>query len=258
MRLFVPLLISQLSHLAVLGQETDSEFSEIDLIIPTPNTVYEVGDNHRFPIVWAIRNPSVWKDSTVITWRLDNATEAIDASNSRQGDATFSTNETSDGTSVRYATTNALLIAAGKYHLTWKVSSDNFRCRDMPNWKPPDTKVVSFSTKPGGEKADFMSAASSHCANRTGLAYNIANISDYSCHVFDEGDPFPDPTPCDLVVDVASVANITKGLDAEYNKTCSDRYFSPLCPQPAEKKSLATQVGVGMWLVVLPVLSLFL
>lgn len=255
-RLSVPFLLYQFGRLALGGQETVPGYSEIDLIVPTSDTAYEVGADHRFPIVWAILNPSIWKNTTVITWSLDNNTQPAypgDTKRNIQGDATFLSNETADGVGVRFASADTLLIPAGTYHLTWRVNRDNFGCDKAP----PDTKKVNFSTKPGGEKGDLRSAAHAHCANRTGLAYNIVNITD-SCHMFDEDDPFPTAAPCELQVDLAAIANITKSLDAQYNTSCSDRYYSPLCSQPTEKKSMATQLSTGVLVLGLPLMALFL
>lgn len=258
MRFSLAILVHQFA-LLVLGARPESGTAEIDLIIPSPNVTYEVGSNHRFPVVWAIRNPDLFAYISDITWHLDNNTQPAERGGNEMEKGTvrfvYDENDTKDVQDTRYVAVDMLLLSAGSYHLSWQLRSDSFYCN-----KTLEPDSVSFTTKPGGEKADFMSAASKHCSDWSSMSYNIANTSTGCYDALDRDNPFPASAPCDLKVDVASVTNITQSLNDQYNKTCTNAGLSrPLCPQPApEKKSLAIRLGAGAWLLGLPLMVLFL
>lgn len=243
MRLTFPFLLSQFGHLLVLAQDADSGLTEIDLIIPIPNSTYEIAPNHRFPIVWALRNPTPWKKTILIDWRVENTGYWP-----LFGQAEFSSS-IADSNGTQYAAVDALLPPAGTYHLTWGVRSHYFECGETPK-----DKNITFSSKVGGQKTDLRSAVTTDCADWASVAYNIVNTSS-ACDLFDQDDPFPDPTPCNLKVEDAVLTNINKSMDTQYNKTCTDAYNNNLCPQPKEKNA-ASQLSMGVLAIGLPMMAL--
>lgn len=255
----------QLAALAVgVSAVMDSGISEIDLIIPTPNTTYEIGANGRFPVVWAIRNPSLWRGQTV---RMLFYIADVDAPPGAKYELDQSLNLISTQEDTRYVAAEAHLNPDGRYRIIWQVYGDQCKnsrgfvngTRDLP---ASDGWNFAFYTKPGGEKADFSLATKANCSERTAVAYNIASAAG-SCREFDDVDPFPFPEPCDLKMpDDTTMANVTKSLDDQFNTTCSEKNYPSYCPPPpkAKEKSGSTQiqVGAGALLLGLPLVALFL
>lgn len=269
-------LLCQLAALAAsVSAVMDSGISEIDLIIPTPNTTYEAGKHGRFAFVWAVRNPSLWRGQSVtLTFNVQDYPTGYSTAIEREVDLISS----DDGT--RYIVAAEALKPEGTFYIAWKVSGDvcgnpkgfnngTGSADDLTGIPATDGVGVVFSTKPGGQKADFSLAANADCSSRTAVAYNIAIAKDKKgCRAFDDDDPFPSPAPCDLKVSDSDVANVTKSLNAQYDKRCFDHPLADGCPlpssspSPTDKKNSAPQTQLGsaaMGLALsLPLAALFL
>lgn len=261
----------QLAALAVgVGAVMDSGISEIDLIIPTPNSTYEIGANGRFPVVWAIRNPSLWRgqpQSARLLYYIADVDAPLGSKN--ENDQSWDILSTQDDT--RYLAAEAHLAPNGRYRLIWQVygtQCNSWRgfenSTDSTSSNSPASKGWNFAfyTKPGGEKADFSLATKANCSERTAVAYNIASAAG-SCREFDDVDPFPFPEPCDLKMpDDTIVMNVTKSLDDQFNTSCSEKGYPSYCPPhpKATEKSGSTQsqTGAGILLLGLPLVLLFM
>lgn len=258
MRLHLPILLFQLGPL-VLGERMESGISEIDLLIPKPDSPYELADDHRFPIVWAVRNASLWTGRTQLWYSLVNLTQPDSSSgNGSSGKLEYSDelNIAGDESDTRYLSADVLLAQTGDFELHWTVQGDLCE-KDHPG------NTVKFSTLHGGRKIDLPSVVDASCFDRSAMAFNIANASDHpnpKCNEFllDQDGP-PTPQPCDFKVDNAALPNITKALDDQFNKTCAGaKPQSSLCPQTMQtKKSSAVQLGIYIWLLSLPVMAIF-
>lgn len=247
----------------------DSGISEIDLIIPTPNTTYESGKEGRFPFVWAVRNPSLWRGQeatlyyTVSDTPIERQVSLISSDDINH-----------------YIVFDEYLDPEAQFNISWKVSGSV--CGNPKGFNngtgPRDEKTgipatdgwqFAFSTKPGGQKANFSLAASAKCSDRTAVAYNIVTAKDdKGCRAFDDDDPFPSPVPCDLKVSDSNVANVTQSLEDQLKKKCFDHPFAPGCPlpssspSPTDKKNSAIQAQLGagglVFALSLPLAVLFL
>lgn len=246
MRLLVPIIACQFG-LLVLGKTNDN-IAEINLITPYPNSTYQMSGDHRFPIVWALHQPDLWHDKVSISWQLSNITQSGN-STAYYGNVTFS-NKFVNEKGVQFATFDALLIDTGIYNLKWGVRSPYLDCADATL-----DQQVDFSTNQTGARADLLYAATDNCFDRSTVAYNIANITD-KCFVLDEDDPYPNVgSTCDVDFEGTIFKDIQGILDAQYNSTCAKPESNYLCPQ---KKSAASQLGVGTLLLGLPLAALFL
>lgn len=249
MRLHLPFLLCQLSPL-VLGARMESGISEIDLIIPKPNGTYELANDHRFPLIWAVRNASLWTSgNTTLIYTLSNLTDQTTTSGKLEyADELHMASNESD---TRYLSVNVLLALTGSFKLDWTLHGD--ACE-----QDRSSNKFHFSTASGGKKTDLQSTTDDACGDRSAMAFNILDAANQTCNTGDaDDDGIPAPAPCDLKVDNAAFPSITKSLDEQFNKTCTgDKAQSSLCPQA--KKSNAGQLDMGAWLLVLSLAALIL
>lgn len=262
----------QLAALAVgVTAIMNSGISEIDLIIPTPNTTYEIAANGRFAVVWAVRNPSLWRGQTVemlysIT-SLDAPPVTVEAYDNHVWDLRSTQEDT------HYISAEVHLVPDKQYRVMWQVYGD--QCKSLRGFengtdsKESDSPATDgwkfiFNTKPGGEKADFSSAIEANCSKRTAVAYNIQTaVASLGCRIFDDVDPFPSPKPCELKMLDSDIANVTHSLDDQFKKICPKYLNVSDCPgfeKKKEEKSIAAriQIGAGALLLGLPLVALFL
>lgn len=255
MRISTPVLLCQFGWL-VIGKWVHDNVTEIDLFAPIPNITYHVGYYHRFPIVWALQNASLWQTPPQINWRLDNLTSSTSPSgaDARVGNFSFSSKIVNpDG--VQFEAIGVLLADVGTYRLTWSVHSESSGCKEMPF-----ERQVDFRTYYEGADPTLRSDATTgyKCDNASTIAYNITADE---CYRYEDDENnysrLPSIEPCSAWLDETARTAIQSSLDAQYNKTCSDAgasFSSSLCP----KKNAGVQFGVGAWLLGLPVLALFL
>lgn len=145
------LLLCQLGLAATaLGQETvDYSISEFDFIIPRPGVTYELGPDHRLPIVIAVQNATLWRNS-VIDWTLNNYTLADSPEQLLFGDRFQLLKDGPEQQWLRYDT---ILAPSGTYHLDW-----NFLGRPCVN-SSSLSYGFSFKTGPGGSQTSVRDAA---------------------------------------------------------------------------------------------------
>lgn len=225
----------QLAALAIsVSAETESKVAEIDLIIPLPNTTYQAGENDRFPMVWAVRNPSQWQSGTAeLAYSVEpNAKGFLGSSGSLSLNKLNSSDE-----QVYYLAANIVAEPGNDFNVTWFVSGA--KCDSDKGFGHGNDSPVSafiFSVKPGGQKAEFSSAAAGgNCKSRTALAYKYGIATDdakESCRAFDEDEPYPEPDACSLKVADSAAATVQKSLDDQLKKLCDDRPLSHICPVP--------------------------
>lgn len=245
MRLSLSITLFQLGVLA-FARKTDSDWTvtgitEIDVVVPKPNTTYELGPDNRFPIVIAVQNASVWKNDKIF-FDIDNITTP-----SAIKEGTFYSDLYVDrnGPDVQYLSRDLLLVPNGSYSVQWGVRGQ--RC-----WKDADGVLgeFNFTLGPGGEKSDFLSTLKSSCNNRAAVLFNFGNYPGSGCDHVARIDPDEDAAPCDLAMTQTDIANISSVLDAQFHKACADPSKNYFCPQPpAQKKSAAVQLGTGVWLL---------
>lgn len=254
--------LCQLSALA-LGVAAQSGTVEVDLIVPKPWVTYELNAGNRLPLVWAVRNGDLFQgDDVFLYYHLYNGTSE-EGSTLFGGRINLATTTSSD---ARYLSADTHLNQNGTYFLTWRIEGSECNTyTGFYNRTKPNAPIIhatqgwnfGFYTKFGGQKGDFLSAASSNCTARTAMAFNVAEVFDSGCRNLDKHDPFPDPAPCDLQVGDANAiaASISKAVDDEFNRTCAEEYPPSYC---SKQKSSATRLGVGAALVGLPLLAIFL
>lgn len=253
----------------------DSGISEIDLMIPTLNSTYDVGANGRFPLVWAMSNPNLWRGG-------ENAQmmyEIFDLDDTVKKGVPINTHTWSIrgfDEDTRYMSFEAHLKPEARYQINWYVygqqcdSEVGFRndTESYTNGRPASYGWhFKFYTKPGGQKVDISSAAA-NCSSRTGVAYNIAHpVTNLGCRAFDQDDPYPSPSPCDMKIpDDKTMANITRWLDEQFKTQCSHDNFPSYCPRPptptptGKSGACTSRIGAGALLLGLglPVAAFFL
>lgn len=242
-------LATQLAALAALAVGAsavlDSGISEIDLIVPTPDTTYEVGANGRFPVVWAIHNSSLWRGGIAqLQYYLYSSNQTIETPNINQ--ALWSLVGFAEDT--QYLAVDVHLQPETDYRFQWLVGGS--QCNSVQGFENGTLDSHAFNgwhfnfTTKAGAQTNFSSALSANCSDRTAIAYNIAIPG--GCRTFDDVDPFPSPTPCDLQPDASAVANVTQWLNDQFNHTCG-RYFnaSECSDFKGEKKSGGAQAHVS-------------
>lgn len=238
MRLSLPVILAQLGTV-VLSQRLDSGISEIDLVIPKIGGSYIVDDNHRFPLVWAVRNAELWTGNTTLSYTLSNYTSTtIDARTLEYSDEfKMASNESG----IRYISVDVLLVQSGDYQFNWNVHHDMCEPERYGN-------TFQFKTRPNGLRTNLTSVADDSCSDRSALAFNIVNATNHDCTgVEPNPNGVPDPKPCGLKLDESAFPSITQALDAQFNKTCGGaKPDSSLCPQ---KKNSAPQLGMSFWLL---------
>lgn len=268
----------QLVALVISVDAMDSGISEIDLIIPTPNTTYDVGTNGRFPLVWAVRNPSLWKgQKATLEWNFQKEAKSGHSDLLDADDGKFNTFNATDGT--RYLVYDIYLDPEGEHGIRWQVSGSvcgtpggfyngTGTHAGQAAFPPTDGWFFNFTTKPGGQKANFTSVTSDNCSGRTAVAYDFANaMDDRGCRVMDQDDPFPSPAPCDFKISEPDRTSVSQLLDKQFKNTCLDHPYQPSCSLPSsssttDKKNAAIQVrrGIGSLLLSMgvPLMTLFL
>lgn len=244
MHSYLPFLLSQLGTV-VHGQLTDYSVSEVDLVIPQPDTTYELGPDHRFPLVLGIQNATLWQKNA-LNYKLNNAT-------STDGPVEYLYHGSLElrgyDNDWAYLSDDVILAPSGRYRLEW--SFDGTLC---DNTTSLDYGFY-FKTSPGAaQKANFSSAASTDCSKRTSVLYKIGTGPDSSCGHSVDRDTDSTPDPCDLIMGPKTIANITQTLDAQFKSHCGVDHPQHLC---TNYKSAATRLGTGMWLLSLPIMALF-
>lgn len=257
------LLTSSLQYLSLLlgafalGADALSGVLEIDLVIPAANATYEVNTDGRFPLVWAVRNSELFKGVEVtMRYTLYNGTDSKD----RLTEGTFNL-ATLTTSAPRFMGLVAGLRPQQSYELRWSIS--DYQCDDFANPKgllySDHTSITTrFSTKPGGQSGDILSALASNCSARDAVAFNVADVNqDTGCRSFDKDEPFPPPQPCDLQIDDvnAVAANVSKELDAQFTRACQEYAYNPFnCPP--RKTSAAAGNSIGAFLLGFSALAL--
>lgn len=254
---FLPLQLAAL--IASANANLESGISEIDLIIPAPNATYEIGANGRFPLVWAISNPSLWLGGDASLQFVLTDIDDPKGANAPLGtildfDKSWDL-RSNDNNSTRYITAEVHVKQDGRYSINWGAAGTSCNSpRGFHNGSHSPSSEgwkFNFTTKAGGQKADFSSAAAANCSARTAVAYNIAvpNTGE-NCRQFDDVDPFPSPAPCDLQMpDDKTVATVTQSLDQDFNESCYKNVYPSYCPQPLQKSGTSvTGIGSGVLL----------
>lgn len=225
--------------ISVAAQVAESKVTEIDTILPAVNGTYAPGENNRFPLVWAVRNPTQWQSGqALLTYTVTPSGKRVIPDT-----GTFQLNNVNTTDDVYYLTAYTIGEPGNDYNITWYVSGG--ACNDDARGfdHGAQGRAISsfhFSVKPGGQEADFATAANVSCDDRNALAYKFDVDAEHICREVDNHQLYPQPDPCGLKIADDAAATVQKSLDDKYKRHCHDNPLSPICPVAASTNSTST------------------